>query len=133
MATRTEKERLEQVLMGQSELLFQVHLWLDEEQKRDDIIRALVRSSRKEVPVVVRGLDPERIFSLRSINELCVRYRLRFLDGGLYKGDVPAQAVQAVRVLERRAGDPIVSYKVMAPADRFKLCDSDITLHADWI
>ena len=126
MSTRTEQERLEQVLIGQSELLFQVHLWLDEEQKHDDIIRALVRSSRTHVPVKARGLDPERIYSLATIQALCARYRLRFLDGALYKGDVPAQAVQAVRVLERKAEEPIVSYKVMAPADRFKLCDSEV-------
>ncbi len=126
MSTPTEQERLEQVLLGQSQLLFQVHLWLDDEQKRDDIIRALVRSSSKHVPVKARGLDPERIFSLDTIRELCLQYRLRFLDGALYKGDVPAQAVQAVRALERKTADPIVSFKVMAPADRFKLCDSEV-------
>lgn len=126
MAAHTERERLEQVLIGQSELMFQVHLWLDEEQKHDDLIRALVRSSRKQVPVRARGLHPDRIFHVDTIRELCVRYRLRFLEGAFYKGDVPAQAVQAVRDLERCAGSPVVSYMVMAPSQRFELCDSEV-------
>lgn len=126
MTPRTERERLEQVLIGQSELMFQVHLWLAEEQKRDDLIRAVVRSSRQRVPVKARGLDPERVFDLTTIRDLCVKYRLRFLEGALYKGEIPDQAVQAVRALERSSGAPIISYMVMAPADRFKLCDSEV-------
>ena len=126
MEPRTERERLEQVLIGQTELMFEVHLWLQEEQKRDDLIRALVLSSRKEHVVPIRGLDPERIFSLGSIERLCVKYRLRFLDGGLFKGELPPQAVHAIRSLERKADGPLTSFKVMAPAQRFKLCDSEV-------
>ncbi len=126
MEPRTEKERLEQVLIGQSELMFEVHLWLEEEQKKDDLIRALVRSSRKQQVVALHGLDPDRIFSLASIERICTKYRLRFLEGGLFKGDVPAQAVQAVRALERKAEGPLTSFMLMAPAERFKLCDSEV-------
>ncbi|MBK8497455.1 MAG: hypothetical protein IPL52_01235 [Flavobacteriales bacterium] len=126
MTPRTERERLEQVLIGQSELMFQVHLWLAEEEKHDDLIRALVLSSRKRVPVKARGLDPQRIFDRETIRELCVKYRLRFLEGALYKGELPSQAVQAIRTLERSVHEPVVSYMVMAPAARFKLCDSEV-------
>lgn len=126
MEPRTERERLEQVLIGQTELMFEVHLWLEEEQKRDDLIRALVLSSRKQHVVGINGIDPDRIFSLDTIERLCVKYRLRFLDGGLYKGEVPSQAVQAIRSLERKAEGPLTSFMVMAPAQRFKLCDSEV-------
>ncbi len=126
MATSTERERLEKVLLGQSELVYQVHLWLDDEQKRDDLIRALIRSSRKEHVVHVHGIDPDRVYSEATIRDLCIKYRLRFLEGALYKGEIPPQAVQAVRVLERKADGPLVSFMVMAPASRFKLCDSEV-------
>lgn len=126
MAAHTERERLEQVLLGQSELMFQVHLWMEEEQKRDDIIRALVSSSRKQIPVPAKGLDKARIFSASAIERMCVKYRLRFLPGGLFKGEVPAQAVLAVRALEREVGEAVTSFMVMAPAERFKLCDSEV-------
>ncbi len=126
MASHTERERLEEVLIGQAELVFQVHLLLDEEQKRDDLIRALVRSSRRERVVKFHGLDPDRVFSLASIEAICIKYRLRFLEGALYKGDMPSQAVQAVRALERKADGPLTSFMVMAPKEQFKLCDSEV-------
>ncbi|MEO8590508.1 MAG: hypothetical protein ABI432_14120 [Flavobacteriales bacterium] len=126
MATSTERDRLERMLRGQLQLVEQVHQWLREEQKHDDILRAVVLSSRKERAAVIHGIDPDRVFSATTIRKLCVKYRLRFLDGALYKGQLPNQAVQAVRVLERKADAPLTSFKIMAPAERFRLCDSEV-------
>lgn len=126
MAARTERERLEQVLLGQSELMFEVHGLLEEEQKRDDVIRAVVRASRKQVPVRLHQPDPARVFDLESIRLTCIKYRLRFLEGAYFKGDIPGQAVHAIRSLEARSRGPITSYMVMAPSQRFKLCDSEV-------
>jgi len=114
------------MLRGQLQLVEQVHQWLHEEQKHDDILRAVVLSARKERVITMHGLDPDRVFSAASIKRICVKYRLRFLDGGLFKGHLPNQAIQAVRVLERKAEAPLTSFKVMAPSDRFRLCDSDV-------
>lgn len=125
MATSTERDRLERVLRGQQALVDQVHQWLEEEQKQDDVLRAVVLSAKGEGVVRLRHLDPERIYDIRTIRALCVKYRLRFLDAGLFKGELPPQAVQAVRAMERQAGGPITSYRIMAPADRFRLCDSE--------
>ena len=126
MATSTDRERLEQLLRGQFHLVEQVNQWLYEEQKHDDILRAVVLSSRGERTVVIHGLDPDRVFSVASIKRLCVKYRLRFLEGALYKGELPNKAIHALRVLERKAEAPLTSFKIMAPAERFKLCDSDV-------
>ena len=41
METKIERERLEQVLRGQYEWIDEVHQWLEEEQKHDDILRAV--------------------------------------------------------------------------------------------
>lgn len=126
MATSTERDRLERMLRGQAELVEQVHQWLYEEQKHDDILRAVILSSRKERVANIRGLDPDRVFSLGSIKRICVKYRLRFLDAGLFRGHLPNQAVQAVRALERKSEAPLTSFKIMAPAERFQLCDSEV-------
>ncbi len=126
MATSTERDRLEHLLRGQQALMDEVHQWLEEEQKHDDILRAVVLSSRKERPIHIEGIDPQRIFSTDSIRSMCIKYRLRFLDAGLFKGEIPLQALHSIRQLEQKASEPITSFKIMAPASRFKLCDSEV-------
>jgi hypothetical protein len=126
MATSTEHERLEQVLRGQHALMDEVHQWLEEEQKQDDILRAVVLSARREKITEILGLPEDRIFTTGTIRSLCVKYRLRFLDAGLFKGEIPPQALHGIRQLERKAGAPLTSFKIMAPAARFRLCDSEV-------
>lgn len=126
MRAKTERERLEQVLLGQAELLQEVHELLADEQQRDDLIRAAVRSSRKPVPVAHPAPEPWRVFALSTIEDLCVKHRLRFLEGGLYKGGIPGEAVHAIRRLEEELGHPLTSYMVMAPSAQFRLCDSEV-------
>lgn len=126
MGTKIERERLERVLRGQHEWMDQIHQWLAEEEKHDDILRAVVLSSRTEHVVRISGLDPQRIFHRDAISALCVKYRLRFLDAGLFKGEVPKQALHAIRQLERQADGPLLSYKMMAPSARFRLSDSEV-------
>lgn len=126
MSAKTERERLERVLLGQARLLEQVHGWLDEEQKRDDILRAVIRASRKPSPARLQLINPDRVYSLGTIKSLCVTHRLRFLEGGLYKGEIPGRALLAIRELEQRAEAPITGYMIMAPSARFRLCDSEV-------
>jgi hypothetical protein len=57
---------------------------------------------------------------------MCIKYRLRFLDAGLFKGEIPRTALHAVRALERSSDGPLMGFKIMAPAERFKLCDSEL-------
>ena len=126
MAMHTQQERLEQVLLGQYRLMDEVNQWLAEEEKHDDILRAVVLSARKEEPVEIRNADPARVFDTEAIRNICVKYRLRFLDSGLFKGELPGQAIQAIREVERKASGPIRSFKLMAPAERFRLTDSEV-------
>jgi hypothetical protein len=126
METRTERERLERVLRGQHKLMDEVHQWLEDEDKQDRILRAVVLSSAKERPVHIPDAQPERIFHRDTIRSLCIKYQLRFLDAGLFKGGIPDQAIGAVRQLERQVGAPITSFKMMAPGARFRLSDSEV-------
>lgn len=118
-------ERLRAILLGQEQLLQEVHEILSTEALRDDVLRAAVLSSKGHRVNHIPGLDPERVFHVDAIRTLCVRYRLRFLDGGRFKGHIPAQAIVELRRLEARSSVPLRGFKVMAPAARFKLCDSD--------
>lgn len=126
MATRTERDRLERMLLGQESVLEEVHHLLYDEQKQDDLLRAMVLSAKDECAVRITGMDPDRIFHRETIQAMCIRYRLRFLPGGLFKGPVPSTAIYALRALERKATTPLKSFMVMAPASRFKLRDSEV-------
>jgi hypothetical protein len=121
----TANERLERILLGQERLLMEVQGILEQEQKRDDILRAMVLSSKGHRENRIDRLDPDRVFHVDQIRALCVKYRLRFLEGGRYKGDLPLQAIHAIRRLEERADGPLRGFMIMAPAQRFELCDAD--------
>ncbi len=122
---RSDNERLERILRGQQEVIAEVGAILEEEQKRDDILRAVVLSSTGGKENHIPGLDPDRVFLEDEIRSLCVKYRLRFLDGGCFKGKLPMQALYELRLLEARANVPLRGFKIMAPASRFQLCDTN--------
>ncbi len=125
MDIRADNERLERILLGQARLIGEVHELLEAEQKRDDLLRAMVLSSTGRRINRITRPDPERIFHADTIRALCIKYRLRFLEGGRYKGDLPLQAIHALRALEQRAEEPLRGFMIMAPAERFRLCDAD--------
>lgn len=126
MNTRTETQRLERLLLGQESFLQEVYGILAQEQERDDILRAMVLSSRGGRAVNhIPSPEPDRVFDERTIRKMCTRYRLRFLEAGAFKGDIPPQAIAALRALEERVGEPLRGFRILAPTERFKLCDSE--------
>ncbi len=126
MATNTERERLEKVLLGQASVLQEVHELLADEAHRDEQLRACLRGSRRPIPIDLPVAEPERVYSLSSIRALCIKHRLRFLEGAYYKGVIPGQAIYGMRQIERRIGKAVTSYMIMAPSGQFKLCDSEV-------
>ncbi len=70
-------------------------------------------------------LDPSRIYTLQQIKNLCIKFRLRFLDASLFKGDIPAEAVHKIKQLEKEFGFKLEGFKVIAPKRLFKLSDKD--------
>lgn len=120
-----EQQRIERILRGQADVLGEVQRILDREQRHDDVLRAMVRSSSGHHVNHIARPDPDRVFHIDAIRAVCVKYRLRFLDASLFKGEVPHEAVYRIRQLEARSDAPLRGFKVMAPASRFKLCDSN--------
>ena len=46
------------------------------------------------------NLDMDKIFHIDSIEKLCIKYRLRFLDTHLFKGDYPNELYSIIPELE---------------------------------
>jgi len=125
MDLQEDHDRLERILLGQEAALEQVNAWLEQEHAEDARLARTIRTADSMAIDAVSGLPRERVFTTSVIRDLCVRYRLRFLPSGAFKGAVPPQAVAAARAFELRAGEELSSFHVMAPARRFRFGDAD--------
>jgi hypothetical protein len=70
-------------------------------------------------------LDTDKIFHIEQIKEICINYRLRFLDSKYFKGPIPAKAIDKIKELEQKHHNEIGGYKIIAPSKLFKLADKD--------
>lgn len=70
-------------------------------------------------------LETERIFHVEQIKEICIDYRLRFLDLKYFKGKLPKSALSRIRTLEKSHNTTLSELKIMAPSKLFKLADKD--------
>ena len=70
-------------------------------------------------------LDTHRIFHLNHIREICIDYRLRFLDISRFKGVIPQEAISQQRAIEQKHGTQLKHLKIMAPSKLFKLDSTD--------
>ena len=73
----------------------------------------------------IDALERERIFHLKDIQEICITYRLRFLDSHYFKGQIPEEAVSEIRRLEKVHDTSLKNFKIMAPAKLLKLENAD--------
>lgn len=70
-------------------------------------------------------LESHRIYHLEQIREICIDYRLRFLDSRYFKGGIPPEALAVVKRLEKEHGTELKGFKILAPSRLFKLEDKD--------
>ena len=66
-------------------------------------------------------LESHKIYHLDQIREVCIQYRLRFLDIKYFKNDLPESAHQAIQDIETIHGTVLADFKVMAPSVLFRL------------
>lgn len=70
-------------------------------------------------------LETDKIFHLDQIKEICIDYRLRFLNSSYFKGNIPQEAISKIKHLEAAHHTEIKGFKIMAPSKLFKLEDKD--------
>ncbi|MCB0761468.1 MAG: hypothetical protein KDC12_08105 [Flavobacteriales bacterium] len=121
---------------GAMRFVYQVFNLLNDEVYADhDILKRVhTRSEGKSYPnIQVALLDEERIFTLDEIRNICVKYRLRFLDAALLKSEIPHEAIAQIKTFERKHGCQIQQFRVIAPSEMFQLedCDKDPLLFVE--
>lgn len=72
-------------------------------------------------PVNIDHIEASNIYTERQIRNICVRYRLRFLDAALFKGDIPFEAISKIKEVQNRDGIELKNFKIVAPAGLFRL------------
>jgi len=70
-------------------------------------------------------LETDKIFHIDQIKEICIDYRLRFLNSSYFKGKIPQEAISKIKQLEAAHNTEIKGFKIMAPSKLFKLEDKD--------
>jgi hypothetical protein len=95
--------------------------------QQDAHIEQQIRSSfgDQQSALDLSKLDAKNIYDLSDIRNLCIKYRLRFLDGGLFKGDIPYEAIAKVKSLQKAHQTEMEAFKIVAPADLFNLKEKD--------
>jgi hypothetical protein len=70
-------------------------------------------------------LETDKIFHLVQIRQVCVDYRLRFLDSNLFKDGIPEEAISKINALEKEHDTTLGGFKIMAPSKTFQLMSYD--------
>ncbi|MGB5377433.1 hypothetical protein [Muriicola sp.] len=70
-------------------------------------------------------LETNRIYHIDQIKQICIDYRLRFLDSKYFKGEIPQEGISRIKALERSHRISIEGFKIIAPSKLFRLEDKD--------
>ena len=124
-----EKLDNERSKANEEKLLDDVKDFLNQLQHEDDHIKQQVLESDNLDDDVNHftfdNLDTSRIYHISQIEQVCVNYRLRFLNSNLFKGDLPQEAIQEIKRLNTEHNTELKGFKIMAPSKLFKLENAD--------
>lgn len=70
-------------------------------------------------------LNSDKIYHTKEIKQICIDYRLRFLDTKYFKGTIPVEGLSKIKALEKEHNTEIKGFKIIAPSKLFKLEDKD--------
>ena len=103
-------------------LLDEANSLLNSEFREDeDILKRIQNPTYKHQNLSSFSL--ENIFTSEQIKNIAIKYRLRFLDSKLFKGEIPYEAILKVKELEKKHKVKFSEFKILAPASLFKLED----------
>ncbi|MDA9003417.1 hypothetical protein N9J23_02145, partial [Flavobacteriaceae bacterium] len=95
----------------------------DTYQSVEDLIHELDIKTQNDF--IFDKLETKNIFHLNDIKNVCISYRLRFLDIKYFKGELPESAHEAIEMLEEKHDTILSDYKIMAPSVLFRLAKQD--------
>lgn len=113
--------------ISDGEIMQRVAAIFSESDLKDDLIKTELNQG---IPSIQNNFDPdhlepERVFHQDDIYNLCVTYRLRFLDSSLFKAKIPYEAISKIKEIEKKHQTTLKGFKIAAPSSLFKLENAD--------
>ena len=101
-------------------------IWNNHDSKKDQIRTSLnKKNDDKNNQLKFDKMESKNIFHKNTIKKICVRYRLRFLDSNLFKGEYPKNITRIITDLESKHDTSLSNFKIMAPSKLFKIKSPD--------
>ena len=101
-------------------------IWSNHDSKKDQIRISLnKKNDYKNNQLKFDKMESKNIFHKDTIKKICVRYRLRFLDSNLFKGEYPKNITRIITDLESKHDTSLSNFKIMAPSKLFKIKSPD--------
>lgn len=117
-----EKQRDRSNRKGENEVMLAFRKLLAEDDQKDAaVLSRIFDSNENDGAYYLEKLEESRVYSLSDIKELCIQYRLRFLDASLFKGEIPYEAISQIKELEKKHQVVLSDFKMLAPAPMFNL------------
>jgi len=112
---------------SEEQIINEVYSLLRESALKDEKIQKKIagKSNRVENNFDFDLLETDRIFHIDQIKDICINYRLRFLDSKYFKGEIPDETIRKIKLLEEQHNMEIEGFKIVAPSKLFKLADKD--------
>jgi len=112
---------------SEEDILKQIHDVLQQDAHHDAKINKAISdgTTGNNNNFNVDFLQSDRIFHINDIQSICIMYRLRFLDSNLFKGEIPQEAINKIKQLEKEHHTALSGFKIMAPSKLFKLENYD--------
>lgn len=128
-ATNIEKQlqKYRNKRLGKETVMDEVLCIFSENDIQRDKISATLTKKHKTVSneFNFNYLKTENIYQLEDIKNICITYRLRFLDSHYFHGNFPEEAISKIRQLEKVHKTTLQHFKIIAPAKRLKLENAD--------
>ena len=112
---------------GSEQILEEVRQILQQDALKDSKISAQLSSKNNACSndFDFDLLETDNIFHIDQIKDICINYRLRFLNSSYFKGKIPQKAISKIKQLETAHNTELQGFKIMAPSKLFKLEDKD--------
>ncbi|NKI32520.1 hypothetical protein [Croceivirga thetidis] len=120
-------KKLRENQLNESRILEEVAHILKQTELQDDEIKEKLSSGKNSNfnEFEFDLLETDKIYHIETIKNICIDYRLRFLDSKYFKGIIPQSAISKIKSLEKQHNTELEGFKIMAPSKLFKLADKD--------